>query len=58
MGEVEKRLSSKVDTLKAELASKTAELESVHQGQQASVAALCAQIIDANKSKETALGAL
>jgi hypothetical protein len=39
-GEVEKRQSIEVDTLKAKLASKTSELDSVHQEQQTSEAAL------------------
>jgi hypothetical protein len=44
--------------LKAELSSKIAELDSVRQGQQISEAALCSQIIEAEKRKENALGAL
>lgn len=56
--EVEKRLNNEVDTLKVELASKIAELDSVRQGQETSEATLCSQIIEAEKRKETALGAL
>jgi hypothetical protein len=57
-GEVEKRLSIEVDTLKTKLASKISELDSVHQEQQTSEDGLRSQIIEADKRKETALSAL
>ena len=57
-GEVEKKLTIEVETLKAKLASKTSKLDSVRQEQQTSEAALRSQIIETDKRKETALSVL
>jgi hypothetical protein len=54
-GEVEKRLVSEVDRLKAELASKQAELEAEHQGHQVTEVALRAQVGGSEQRKDVAL---
>lgn len=57
-GEVEKKLVSKVDRLKAELASKQAELDSERHRRQITKEALRAQIGDSERRKDDALAAL
>jgi hypothetical protein len=57
-GEVEKKLVSEVDPLKAELASRQVELDSERQGCQITEKALRAQIGDSEQRKDDTLAAL